>query len=249
MFTSKDKYRDRIYAAYGENIQDSLSKFDFKASLKWGNVRKYHLRNWLPENKESRIVDVACGGGMLLHFFITEGYKNIEGVDVSEDQVNLSKQIVNKVTHGDVIEFLKNNPNSFDLITGYDIVEHFYKDEVFDFLDATYNALRPNGRLILQTPNAGCPWGCTIRYGDFTHEVGFTKNVLSRIMRLVGYGDIEARECDPMPSGGSLISSIRYVLWRLIRFQVFIRNLIETGQKGDGICTRVFLISARKGLK
>jgi SAM-dependent methyltransferase len=239
-------YRERIYASYGKNFQDALENFDYNASFRWGKARRYHLRGWLPESKTARIVDLACGGGKLLHFFIEQGYQQVEGVDISPDQVALSSQITPNVTHGNVIEFLEANPGQFDLITGFDIVEHFYKDEALQFLDAAYAALKPGGRLILQTPNAEGPWGAQHRYSDFTHELGFNPNALGRLLRVVGFSSNEARECDPPPYGVSLFSSIRFVLWQVIRLLLMAWNLIETGNTGDHVFTRVFLITGIK---
>ena len=62
-------------------------------------------------------------------------------MDISPDQVALSRQVTSNVTQGNVIEFLEANPGQFDLITGFDIVEHFYKDEALRFLDAVYAGL------------------------------------------------------------------------------------------------------------
>jgi SAM-dependent methyltransferase len=204
------------------------------------------LRGWLPESKAARIVDLACGGGKLLHFFVEQGYQRVEGVDTSPDQVALSRQVTPSVALGDVIEFLESHPAQFDLITGFDIVEHFNKDEVLRFLDAAYVALNPGGRLILQTPNAGVPWGLQLRYGDFTHELGFNTNALGRLLNLAGFVGTDARECDPPPYGLSLFSSIRFLLWQLIRLQHMTLNLIETWNIGDRIFTRVFLITGFK---
>ena len=128
-------YRERIYASYGKNFQDAPEHFDRDASLRWGRALPYRLRGWLPENKSVRIVDLACGGGKLLHFFVEQGYGRVEGVDVSPDQVALSLQITPDVTQGNAIDFLEANSAQFDLITGFDIIEHFYKDEVLRFLD------------------------------------------------------------------------------------------------------------------
>ncbi len=239
-------YRDRIYARYGRNFQDAQKQFDAVASRRWGRARRHYLRGWLPIEKNARIADLACGDGKLLHFFVEQGYRQVEGVDTSPDQVALSRQVTPNVAHDDVIEFLEAHPAHFDLITGFDIVEHLHKDEVLRFLDAAYAALNPGGRLILQTPNAGVPWGQQLRYGDFTHELGFNVNVLGRLLKLVGFIGIEARECEPPPYGLSVFSSIRYMLWQLIRLQYMAHNLIETGTTGDRIFTRAFLITGVK---
>jgi 2-polyprenyl-3-methyl-5-hydroxy-6-metoxy-1,4-benzoquinol methylase len=239
-------YRERIYASYGKNFQDAPENFDYKASFRWGRAQRYRLRGWLPESKTARIVDIACGGGKLLHFFVEQGYQRAEGVDISPDQVALSRQVTPDVTQGNAIEFLEANCGHFDLITGFDIVEHFYKDEAIRFLDAAYAALKPGGRLILQTPNAEGPWGAQHRYNDFTHELGFNSNALSRLLQVSGFRNSEVRECNPPPYGVSLFSSIRFLLWEVIRLQLMAWNLIETGSTGDRVFTRVFLITGIK---
>ena len=83
-------YRERIYASYGKNFQDAPENFDYKASRRWGKARRYHIRGWLPESRTARIVDLACGGGNLLHFFVEQGYQRVEGVDISPDQVAIA---------------------------------------------------------------------------------------------------------------------------------------------------------------
>lgn len=239
-------YRQRIYANYGKNFQDTPETFDYASSLRWGSAYSYYLRNWLPDIKTARIVDLACGRGALLHFFKEQGYQNIEGVDISPDQIALSRQITPNVTEANVIEYLETHVNQFDLITGFDIIEHFYKDELLCFLDTAYAALKPGGRLILQTPNAEGPWGAQHRYSDFTHEIGLTPNALGRLLKITGFIILEARECNPPPYGYSLFSSIRFGLWQLIRLHLLAWNLIETGSAGSRILTRVFLMSACK---
>src|SRR5262249_48715113 len=143
---------------------------------------------------------------------------------------------------GDVLEFLRKRPGQFDLLTGIDIVEHFTKDEVLDFLDACHAALRPGGRLVLQTPNGESPFAGAVRYGDFTHETCFTPTLLRQLLELAGFAQVECRETGPIPPGAA--SLVRVVLWRAIRALLRIWNLAETGGAGSGVLTRVFLASA-----
>jgi cyclopropane fatty-acyl-phospholipid synthase-like methyltransferase len=193
------------------------------------------------------LVDAACGGGRLLHFFREQGYSHVSGVDISADQIALARQTSTEVTEGDAIAFLEARHGQFDLIAGLDIVEHFQKPEVLRFLDACHGALRSRGRLILQTPNADSPWGMMHRYNDFTHEVAFNPNALSRLMRLVGFGNIETREVGPIPFGYSVASTVRYLIWQSIRAAMKVWNVAETGSPGSGVFTRVFLITGVKG--
>lgn len=239
-------YRARIYERYASDWQDAAPEFDESGSRRWGKAYRYYLRGWLPDYKEARIVDLACGGGRLLYFLKMQNFTNVRGVDISKEQVQLARQVVPDVIEADVIKFLERHRDTFDLIIGLDIVEHFKKPEVLNFLDACYAALRYNGRLILQTSNADSPWGTMHRYNDFTHELSFGPNSLGRLLRLSGFGEIVARETGPVPLGYSLVSTMRYAVWRAIRTSFKIWRLAEMGDMGSGVFTQIFLISGVK---
>ena len=236
-------YRARIYEEYATRFQSAPEVFDLENARRWGRAYRHYLRGWLPANRDARILDVACGGGKLLQFFIDAGYRDVQGVDVSPEQVALARQVTPNVTQADVLEYLSGQDGRFDLITGLDIVEHFRKDEVLRFLDLCFVALKPGGRLVLQTPNAESPWGTHHRYNDLTHELGFNPNALSRLLALVGFQATEAREMGPVPLGYSTPSTLRWVLWQAIRAALKVWNLAETGDRGSGVYTRIFLIS------
>jgi 2-polyprenyl-3-methyl-5-hydroxy-6-metoxy-1,4-benzoquinol methylase len=239
-------YRTRIYKNYASNFQDAPASFNQDAAWHWGRLYQYYLRGWLPKGQGAKITDLACGGGRLIYFFKRMGYTDIVGVDISPQQVKLARQVTTNVAEANVLEWIESHSATFDLITGLDIIEHFQKDEVLRLLDACHAALKPGGRLILQTPNADSLWGTMYRYGDFTHEVGFNPNALSRLLTLVGFEPAESRELGPILKGHSARSSVRYVGWQVIRAGLRLWNLLETGDAGSGIFTRVFLISAKK---
>ncbi len=243
----QDDYRARIYARYATNFQSAPQVFDVEAARRWGRAYRHYLRGWLPQERSARVLDVACGGGKLLQFFIDAGYRDVHGVDVSPEQVALARQVTPHVVQADVLEFLAEERGRFDLITGLDIVEHFCKDEVLRFLDLCHAALKPGGRVVLQTPNAESPWGTHHQYNDLTHELGFNPNALGRLLALVSFERIEAREQGPVPLRYSAASTLRWLVWQAIRAGLKVWNLAETGDAGSGVFARVFLISGRRG--
>ncbi len=239
-------YRERIYERYASVFKNRTEQFDQQEAERWGRAYHTYFKGWFPAEKDAAIADLACGHGNLLHFFQSVGYHNLSGVDISKDQVKIAKQIVPEVQENNLLDYLNEHANSFDLLTGLDIIEHLKKDEVLDFLDGCYKALKPGGRLLLQTPNATSPFANIIRYGDFTHEVCFEENVLGQLLKLCGFSQVEAREMGPVWGGYSFKSSIRYILWRCIRMGFRLINTIETGSPGPQVWTRVFLITAIK---
>jgi len=236
-------YRTTIYKNCNPNCQGLEPAFDPLMGERWGRAYDYYLRGWLPEKKNAAIVDLACGNGKLLYFFKERGYKNITGVDISPGQVQLARQVIPEVYQMDVIDFLGSYVNSFDLITGLDIIEHLQKDEILRFLGLCHRALRKGGRLILQTPNADSPLSTSIRYGDFTHEVCFNPNVLLGLLHLCKFNQVEVREQGPVPLGYSIVSTIRYAIWQIIRMGLKLWNFAETGGPGSGLFTRVLIVS------
>ena len=242
--SNKRNYRNRIYPTYTSLYTPDaveISNHVLEANAK---VFASRIKGWLPMNKRSSCLDVACGAGGVLFALRTEGYKNLRGVDCSSQQVSVAEKICPAVEQGDAIDYLKRNQGTFDLITAFDIIEHFAKEEVFEFLDALYAALKPGGRLIIQTPNAESPWFGAVRYGDFTHEVAFTPASLGRVLKAAGFFGYAAQECRPYFHG--IKSGMRLILWSLIRTGIIVWNLIETGSRGSGVVTRVFIAKADK---
>jgi SAM-dependent methyltransferase len=242
----QNNYRERIYKNYTTIVLNSAEIYDEKKINRWGESYRYYLRGWLPENMGASIAEVACGSGRLLRLLKKMGYTNISAVDISPEQVKLAKQVIENVDEGEVIGWLRTHPLSFDCIIGLDIIEHLNKTEIFQYLDACFNALKSGGELILQTVNADSLWEGSIRYIDFTHEVGFNYKVLDSLFTAAGFQKPQGRETGPIPWGHGIKSTIRNFIWQMIRMRLMIWNLAETGCVGDKIFTRVFLIATQK---
>jgi 2-polyprenyl-3-methyl-5-hydroxy-6-metoxy-1,4-benzoquinol methylase len=237
-------YRERIYPEYTSLYTPGSLKLDIKVLS--ANARQVLARmdRWLPKNRTAVCLDVACGSGGVLYALQTAGFNNLHGVDCSQQQVIIAKQICSGVQQDDAIRYLRENQEMFDLITAFDIIEHFDKHEVIEFLDSLHAALKPGGRMILQTPNADSPWFASIRYGDFTHEVAFTPESLARLLTVCGFESFEAFECRPFAHG--LKSYARVFFWHLLRLTMLFWNLVEMGNTGSRIYTRVFIAKVDK---
>src|SRR5438552_11192478 len=59
---------------------------------------------WLPEDKTSRIAELACGHGSFLYWLNARGFSQIEGVDSSGEQTHFARQTGAKVAQLDVKE-------------------------------------------------------------------------------------------------------------------------------------------------
>jgi SAM-dependent methyltransferase len=242
---STRSYRQRYYDKYlflrGDQKGLELKDYQEGADLFWA-----HIKNWLPTDRKTPILDMGCGDGKFLFMLKQRGYTDLTGVDLSSEQIEMARQWCSgaRVIMGDVGEFLRENPEKFGLITGFDVIEHFRKEELLPLLSLINGALISGGRVILQTPNAVSPWVGTVAYGDITHEWFFTPQGLAKILNLQGFTKFEARACEPHIHG--LKSLIRAGLWQLVKASYALVNFIETGGGYGGIYTRVFLATAMK---
>lgn len=240
----KITYRDRIYPRYTADLMTEFLEHDEDRYVAGCKPLLHRLRSWLPADKQARCLDVACGPGLCLYALQSAGYRRLTGIDISPQQINAARQVCADVHVVDALEYLKAHPGEFDLITALDILEHFTKDELLDMVDALYQALRPGGRLVVQTPNAESPWGMRVRYGDLTHELAFDPSSLKHLLSLSGFAGYSVKECGPYVHG--TLSLMRWCLWRFIHALLLLWNYAEIGSKGSGVYTRVFIAKAQK---
>ena len=95
--------------------------------------------------------------------------------------------------------------------TGNYIIEHLKKDEVLDFLDMIHNSLKPKGHVLISTFNSLSLFSGSIRYGDFTHEQGFTSGSLLQVLSACHFKNIKVSGEEPVIHDAR--SFIRVVLW------------------------------------
>lgn len=220
------RYREILYKDYFVNQSGRGAEDAFHARL---NVEKKQLENeiipLLPSNRDSRILDIGCGFGSLVYYLKAKGYTNIIGIDVSEGQVKVAHQLgLKEVIQGDLITYLKENPNSFDVILGIDIIEHFGKNELVDLLALIHQALKANGTAIFRTPNLDAPFASIFANGDFTHENFMNAYSANQVFRSCGFSNVAV-----LPSflhaNGFFKELVRKLVWfiitRYIRFIIF----------------------------
>lgn len=106
-------------------------------------------------NNEPRILDIGCGTGGNLETL--SGFGRAEGVDISSEALDFCRaRGLNNVRQG-AAETLPYESESFDLVTGLDVVEHL--DDDVSGLREMRRVLRPGGRMLLFVPAFMFLWG------------------------------------------------------------------------------------------
>jgi 2-polyprenyl-3-methyl-5-hydroxy-6-metoxy-1,4-benzoquinol methylase len=134
------------------------------------------ISKYLPANRDAEIVDLGCGHGAFIYFLTQAGYKNVSGIDVSPEQIELAHRLGIAGVHlghiSDILGEVKDS--SVDVILATDVLEHLTKDELFHTLDEIRRVLKRHGMCIAHVPNAEGLYGMRVRYGDMRLEQAFT---------------------------------------------------------------------------
>ena len=145
---------------------------------------------WLPRDRNARILDVGCGWGGLLMSLWCAGYRNLEGIDLSREQVEIGNRAAGgriRIQCAEAAAFLRRHSARYDLITMFSVIEHVAASEVVPLLDLVRRALRPGGRVVLYAPNLANLTSAWIQFSDITHLTGFTELSIQQALDQAGF--------------------------------------------------------------
>jgi SAM-dependent methyltransferase len=100
------------------------------------------------------VVDVGCGGGLFLQMLAERGQTHVVGLDFSLDAANVAWRRAGVPAVCATLSRPPFAPGSCAAVTMFHVLEHLY--DPASYLDAAHQLLGPEGRLILQVPNAAC---------------------------------------------------------------------------------------------
>jgi 2-polyprenyl-3-methyl-5-hydroxy-6-metoxy-1,4-benzoquinol methylase len=137
------------------------------------------------------ILDIGCGFGFSLMALKNLGYTNLTGIEISKEQSDIAKKNgFNVILTSDTIKWLTESSSSFDFIILFDVLEHLPVENQIDFLRGIFNALKPNGKLLLTVPNANAVLNGRWRYNDYTHYSSFTEHSLYFVLKNAQFENI-----------------------------------------------------------
>lgn len=132
------------------------------------------------------VLEIGCNKGFMC-FAIKRKFASADvmGVDLSPNDIEYAKANFKDIEFicDDVTNIL--GSKKFDLVISKDCMEHIPKDRQEEFVKGVYDSLNENGMAIIQVPNMDWMFANHERYMDFTHEIGYTRESLRDIFRIV----------------------------------------------------------------
>jgi glycosyltransferase involved in cell wall biosynthesis/ADP-heptose:LPS heptosyltransferase/radical SAM superfamily enzyme YgiQ (UPF0313 family)/predicted O-methyltransferase YrrM/2-polyprenyl-3-methyl-5-hydroxy-6-metoxy-1,4-benzoquinol methylase len=145
-YTMSGYWHEHQTAVFGYPAIEQRAKSDFNDRIPyWFDlVQKYHT-------KKGAILEIGCAHGGFLYYCRERGIQNVVGVEVDEETCRFARERFGlpHVCSG-LFPDVKLPITSFDIITGFDVIEHF-ADPVAG-ITAVTKYLSDDGVFIFQTP-------------------------------------------------------------------------------------------------
>ena len=135
--TSKDLYQE-----WAPSYDDELTENKYVTPLRCAQI----LSNYI-KNKNIKILDIGCGTGLSGFALKKNGFKSIDGLDLSEEMLKIAKQ---KKIYQSLFNFDLNNPTDFnhkyDAIIAAGVISPTHANP--DTIRNSYSMLKKKGLMI-----------------------------------------------------------------------------------------------------
>lgn len=189
-----------------------------------GNIFKRNV------SLDSKVLDLGCGYGSFIKFLQNNFYSNVTGVDLSGEELAVCRKLFPEYRfyQQDIEDYARTNGEKYDVIYLSHVLEHIEKVNLSGFLRDMKSLLNDGGYLIIIVPNSAAYFNAmATRYGDITHEVGFTNNNLNQLLLVAGFNKFALMNY--YGTDNVMYLFIRKML--LLLFEMLIRSLGYDKQK------------------
>ena len=174
---------DDFYRAFEEKLRGSRQLIKQRLEVYLQFIRP--LANFYPE---INALDLGCGRGEWLELLRENGI-DAKGIDLDEGMLNACRQQNLDVETADVIQYLKNLPDSsLTVVSGFHLAEHLPFELLKELISQVKRVLVSGGVFILETPNPeNIMVGTCNFYFDPTHQRPIPPLLLEFLLEYYGF--------------------------------------------------------------
>lgn len=169
--------------------------------LEYSKSRDLKLETFRPRltaikrsSKGTRLLDVGCATGFFMEAAADEGF-DVRGLEFSTVAISRARpDIRERIVCGDINALLKREPEKFDVVTAFDIIEHV--QDPAKFLEEIGQILHPGGVLAISSPDTGH----FLRYlmgskwpmlQPMQHAMLFSRRGIAALLERCGFRDVK----------------------------------------------------------
>ncbi len=163
-------YRSKIsvfnYDSIPEGYYYNVLKSGSAIQRFWHGKRYQEIIDRIEDGLE--VLDLGCGPGTFLS--LLGGQKSnviATGVDIASKQIEFAQKLIHQHALNDQIQFslieeefkgLSFEDRSYNVVTSNEVIEHVHPFFAHKMLTEAKRVLKPNGKLLITTPNYGSHW-------------------------------------------------------------------------------------------
>ncbi len=157
------------------------------------------------------VLDVGCGGGLFLQMLEQRLRVPVAGLDFSLEAAHVAWRRSGVPTVCATLSRAPFGTSSCSAITMFHVLEHLY--DPASYLEAAHSLLKPNGRLIVQVPNAAC-WQFLLfgpRWNGIDvprHLIDFRKSDLDTLLESCGFEVLRHKHFSLRDNPAGMASSV-----------------------------------------
>jgi 2-polyprenyl-3-methyl-5-hydroxy-6-metoxy-1,4-benzoquinol methylase len=208
-------YREQAFREYDQRTD--LLDASADAKQRWFDALAASI--YLPllgPADSSRVLEIGCNRGYLLHSLQDAGFRRLTGIDLAAQDLERARSLtgLDSLYCEDAATFVARHPGAFDAVIFKAVLEHVPRDDVAELLTAVAGGLAPGGVVLCEVPNMDWYAASHERHMDVTHETGYTRESLQQLFGLY-FEEVEVRRVVD-PSHAALAPAHTRLLRRIV---------------------------------
>jgi predicted TPR repeat methyltransferase len=201
---ASDGFVERTFDGFAASFESKLARLQYRAPALVGAMLD---DSGLEARKQLDVLDAGCGTG-LCGALVAPYARHLTGVDLSNGMLALAKekQVYDELLQAELTGFLRDHPDSFDVIVSADTLVYF--GALDDVVAAAAGALRTGGVLIFTLERSVAENAQDFRlelHGRYTHAQSYAERLLRAAGLSPEIAQAELRMESGAPVGGLVV--------------------------------------------